>query len=196
MDTGYNISDIFKKYKDGQTLTSRELELYEEYKKDRHICEVTCTRRIADKDNILIYPEGAWNVTSRLTQTLFPGAARIAINGNGVIIPIGIVRDKKTYTVNIGSEMNVSGACESDVKDITKWLKENMSSLVGEIIFSSSDIVSRDSLGDSYQNELDFISDIMSESENGYTLDIIEKTRYNDPDYPENVFGFQYMKRL
>ena len=196
MDTGYNISDIFKKHKDGQPLTSRELELYEEYKKDRHICEVTCTRRIADKDNILIYPEGAWNVTPRLTQTLFPGAARIAINGKGVIIPIGIVRDKKTYMVNIGSEMNVSGACESDVKDITKWLKENMSSLVGEIIFSSSDIVSRDSLGDSYQNELDFVRDIMSESENGYTLDIIEKTRYNDPDYPENVFGSQYIKRL
>ena len=36
----------------------------------------------------------------------------------------------------------------------------------------------------------------LAESENGYTLDIIEKTRYNDPDYPENVFGFQYMKRL
>ena len=196
MDTGYNISDIFKKHKDGQPLTSRELELYEEYKKDRHICEVTCTKRIADKDNILIYPEGAWNVTPRLTQTLFPGAARIAVNGHGVIIPIGIVRDKKTYMVNIGSEMNVSGACESDVKDITKWLKENMSSLVGEIIFSSSDIVSRDSLGDSYQNELDFVRDIMSESENGYTLDIIEKTRYNDPDYPENVFGSQYIKRL
>ncbi len=195
MDTGYNISDIFKKYKDGQPLTSHELELYNEYKKDRHICEVVCTRRIANRDNILIYPEGAWNVTSRLTQTLFPGAARIAIKGNGVIIPIGIVRDKKTYTVNIGREMNVSGASESDVKDITKWLKENINSLVGEMIFSSSDIISRDSLGDSYQNELDFIRDIMSESENGYTLDIIEKTRYEDPDYPENVFGFQY-KRL
>ena len=47
-----------------------------------------------------------------------------------------------------------------------------------------------------YQNELDFVRDIMSESENGYTLDIIEKTRYNDPDYPENVFGSQYIKRL
>lgn len=196
VDTGYNISDIFRKHKDGQELTQKELELYEEYKKDRHICEVTCTKRVADKDNILIYPEGAWNVTPRLTQTLFPGAARIAVNGNGVIIPIGIVRDKKTYTVNIGSEMNVSGACESDIKDITSELKEKMNSLVGEIIFSSKDIVRRDSLKDPYQNELDFINDIMSESENGYTLDVIEKTRYYDPDYPENVFGFQHIKRL
>ena len=28
----------------------------------------------------------------------------------------------------------------------------------------------------------------MSESENGYTLDVIEKSRFNDPNYPENVF--------
>ena len=196
VDTGYNISDIFRKHKERQELTQKELELYKEYKKDRHICEVTCTKRIADKDNILIYPEGAWNVTPRLIQTLFPGAARIAVNGNGVIIPIGIVRDKKMYTVNIGNEMDVSGACESDIKDITSELKEKMNSLVGEIIFSSKDIVCRKSLKNSYQNELDFINDIMSESENGYTLDIIEKTRYDDPDYPENVFGFQHIKRL
>ena len=196
MDTGYNISNVFKKYKKGQTLTLQELELYEEYKMDRHICDVTCTKRIADKDNILIYPEGAWNVTPRLTQTLFPGAARIAVNGNGVIIPIGIVRDKKTYIVNIGSEINLTGACESDIKDITKSLKENMNSLVGEIIFSSKEIISRDSFKDSYQNELDFINDIMSESVNGYTLDVIEKTRYYDLDYPENVFGKQYIKKL
>ena len=119
-----------------------------------------------------------------------------AENGNGIIIPIGIVRDKKTYIVNIGSEMNVAGACESDIKDITECLKENMNSLVGEIIFSSKEIISRDSFKDSYQNELDFINDIMSESENGYTLDVIEKTRYDDHNYPENVFGKQYIKRL
>ena len=196
MDTGYNISELFKKHKEGQILTPHELELYDEYKKDRHICEVMCTKRIASKDNILIYPEGAWNITPRLTQTLFPGAARIAINGNGVIIPIGIVRDKKTYMVNIGSEIDISGACEKDVKDITKLLRENMSSLVGEIIFSSNNIISRNSLKDPYQNELDFINDIMSESSNGYTIDVIEKTRYNDPDYPENVFGQTYIKRL
>ena len=194
MDTGYNINDIFTKRKEGKKLKEHELELYDEYKKDRHICELTCTKRIANKDNILIYPEGAWNVTPRLTQTLFPGAARIAVNGNGVIIPIGIVRDKKIYTVNIGSEMDVSGANEKDIKDITAELKEKMNSLVGEIIFSSTNIVSRDSFKEPYQNELDLINDIMSESENGYTLDIIEKTRYNDPDYPENVY--KYIKRL
>ncbi|MBP3800172.1 MAG: hypothetical protein ILA19_04245 [Bacilli bacterium] len=196
MDTGYNIYNIFQKYKEGKLLTEQEKELYDEYKKDRHICEVTCTRRIANKDNILIYPEGAWNVTPRLTQSLFPGAARIAVNGNGVIIPIGITRDSKKYTVNIGKEIDVTGASEKDVKDITNLLKEKMNSLVGEIIFSQNKIISRASLKDPYQNELDFINNIMSESENGYTLDIIEKTRYYDSNSPENVVGINYTKRL
>lgn len=195
VDTGYNINEIFKKAKE-TTLTEEEQALYDEYKKDRHICEVTCTKRIANKDNILIYPEGAWNVTSRLTQTLFPGAAKIAVNGNGVIVPIGIVRDNKKYTVNIGKEMDVEGATLSDVKDITKELQERINSLVGEIVFSSNEVVPRSTLKTALENEMEFMKNIMSESENGYTLDVIEKTRYFDLNYPENVFGKKYVKGL
>lgn len=196
VDTGYNIYDIFRKHQRGETLSAEEQALYDEYKKDRHICEDMCTRRIANRDNILIYPEGAWNVTSRLTQSLFPGTARIAVKGNGVIIPIGILRNKKKYTVNIGKEMDVAGADDSDVKDITKELKENMDSLVGEIIFSGDKTIARKSLGTPAQNENDFINDIMSESENDYTLDAIEKSRYYDSDAPENVFETKDRKRL
>ena len=188
MDTGYQIADIFKKVQDGIELTNEELALYKEYKKDRHICESVCTKRISNKENILIYPEGAWNITSRMVQSLFKGAARIAINGNGVIVPIGIVRDKLNYTVNIGSEFDVSGAQASDAEDITNELKEKISSLVGEIIFNENKILKRNELGTPSQNEIDFINDIMSESENGYTKEVIENTRYNDPLYPENVF--------
>lgn len=197
MDTGYNIFDIMQKQKKGEKLTQEEFDLFNEYKTDRHICEIYCTKRVARKDNILIYPEGAWNVTPRLTQTLFPGTARIAINGDGVIIPVGIVRDGKKYFVNIGSEFDISGASETDVKDISNKLKELLNSLKGEIIFNDTNkIISRDSLKTSYENEIDFINDIMSETSNGYTLDIIEKTRYHDPDYPENVFGKKLSKKL
>ena len=196
VDTGYQISDIFDKHRKGLELTEEEQKLYDEYKKDRKISEITATKRIALKDNILIYPEGAWNITPRLTQTLFPGAARIAINGNGLLVPIGIVRDNKKYTVNIGSEIDLTGAEEKDAKDVTDLLRDRMNSLTGEIIFSGKEIIPRESLKDPYQNELDFIESIMSESENGYTIDIIEKTRYKDPNYPENIIGNYYTKRL
>ena len=62
-------------------------------------------------------------------QPLFNGAARIAINGNGVLVPIGIIRENKRYIVNIGNYFNVEGAQDSDVKDVTRELKELIYSL-------------------------------------------------------------------
>ena len=38
--------------------------------------------------------------------------------------------------------------------------------------------------------------DIMSETTNGYTIDVIEKSRFFDQNYPENVFGKTLTKRL
>lgn len=187
LDTGYQIADIFKKKINGEELSLKEQALYDEYKKDRFIGEDTCTKRVLNKDNILIFPEGAWNVTPRIVQPIFDGAARIAINGNGFIVPIGIVRDNKKYAVNIGSEMDIDGATVSDTKDITKELREKMCSLVGEIIFNDNKINSRSEMGTPEENELAFINDIMRESENGYTLDVIENTRYYDKNAPENV---------
>ena len=188
LDTGYQIADIFKKKINGEELSLKEQALYDEYKKDRFIGEDTCTKRVLNKDNILIFPEGAWNVTPRIVQPIFDGAARIAINGNGFIVPIGIVRDNKKYTVNIGKEMNIDGATVSDTKDVTKELREKMCSLVGEIIFNDNKINSREEMGTPEENELAFINDIMRESENGYTLDVIENTRYYDKNAPENVY--------
>ena len=188
LDTGYQIANIFKKKINGEELSLREQALYDEYKKDRFIGEDTCTKRVLNKDNILIFPEGAWNVTPRIVQPIFDGAARIVINGNGFIVPIGIVRDNKKYVVNIGSEMDIDGATVSDTKDITKELREKMCSLVGEIVFDGDKINSREDMGTPEENELAFINDIMRESENGYTLDVIENTRYYDKNAPENVF--------
>ena len=90
-----------QKLKNGEDISLEDRNLIDEYKTDRHICQIICENRIKNKDNILIYPEGAWNITPRLTQKLFPGAAKMAVNGDGVIVPIGVIRDKRKYTVNI-----------------------------------------------------------------------------------------------
>lgn len=195
-DTGYQVFDIMMKQKAGQPITQAEEELLKEYKKDRQIGEINCIKRVQNKDNILIFPEGAWNVTDRLTQTLFPGAARIAIKGNGVIIPIGIIREKKKYIVNIGKEFDVTGATIADVNNITSELKERINSLKGEIIFDDlSNVVSRTTFKSPEENIRENMEDIMSETTNGYTLDVIEKTRYYDPNYPENVFGLKLTRK-
>ena len=76
-------------------------------------------------------------------------------------------------------------------------MKELLNTLKGEIIFSNIDnISSRETLGTFSEIEKSFIEEIMAETTNGYTVDVIEKTRFYDPDYPENVFkGYTYQKK-
>ena len=196
-DTGYQTFDAHMAQKSGKVITEQEKKSIEGYKIDRAIGEKNCIKRVQNGDNILIYPEGAWNITDRLTQTLFPGTARIAINGNGIIIPIGIIRNDKTYIVNIGRELDVTGANLTDVANITLELKELLNSLKGEIIFHDlSKIIPRSTFKSPEENIKHNIDDIMSESTNGYTIDVIEKTRYFDLNYPENVIGNTLTKKL
>ena len=197
VDTGYQIFDLIMKQKNGEQISEEEKSIIEEYKNDRHICEAICTSRIEKKDNILIYPEGAWNITDRLMQPLFNGAARIAINGNGVLVPIGIIRENKTYIVNIGNYFSVEGAQESDVKDVTRELKELIYSLKGEIVFADENQIHKRSEFKSPEENIQAnIGDIMSETTNGYTIDVIKKSRFYDPDAPENVFDQTLCKKL
>ena len=193
-DTGYQVQEIRRRLKNGDSVSKEELALYYSYKNDRHIAELNCTKRVAMGDSIFINPEGAWNITDRITQPIYDGAARIAISGKGVINPIGVIRDRKTYKVNIGSEMDVTGAQISDVKDVSKQLFENINSLVGEMIFYESENkppeLKRGELGNASDLLDAHIADIMSEEANGYTRDIIEATRCEDPDRPENVMGY------
>ena len=180
--------NLIQKQKNGENLSDSDKKLIEEYKIDRNLCQETCIRRVKNKDNILIYPEGAWNITPKLTQPLFKGTARIAVRGDGIIIPVGIIRDNKKYIVNIGKNFDVSGAGEKDIDDITTELKEKINSLKGEIIFSNDKIMKRSSMKSPKENEREFKEDIMRETTNGYTEEVIEKSRYYDKDAPENVF--------
>lgn len=190
-DTGYQELENMKKLKLGEKIPDDDYNLIKEIKEDRHICEETCIKRLKNHDNILIYPEGAWNITAKLTQPLFTGTARMAIKGDGLIMPIGIVRDNKVYTVNMGEPISVKGADaenKKDVQDITNELHEKINSLKGEIIFDDKrPVLKRDDFGTPEENLRAFIDDIMSETTNDYTEDVIEGSRFFDKDAPENV---------
>ncbi len=212
-DTGYQAADIFEKHRLGIPLTKEEEAIYLEYKKDREIGEDTCTKRVQRGDNILIYPEGAWNYTWRVIQQTYKGTARIAQRGNGILVPIGVLRDGLSYSVNLGKEMNIDGAQENDINDINKELRERIGSLNYEMIFNPKSIfisytdsdevfninlgeVSRKELGTFEEISQAFKDDILKESANGYGEEAIEATRYHDSNAPENVlFGPQYVKK-
>lgn len=70
---------------------------------DRYISELSMIDVLEHKVNGLIYPEGFWNVTSNeLMMDLYPGAIRMAIYGDAVIVPCCIEKYDKYFFVNIG----------------------------------------------------------------------------------------------
>ncbi len=186
VDTGYQVADIRKKIKNNESITSEEQELYDSYKTDRHMCLEYCKNYLKNKDNIIIYPEGAWNTTDKITTKFFTGAASMAIDTDSELVPIGMVRDNKSYTAMIGENINVHGATSKDAKDVTRELQEKVNELVWKII-ATRPLTKRSTLGTNEELNKENIESIMSESDDEYTLDVIEKSRYEDTDSPEYV---------
>lgn len=68
--------------------------------------------------DLLIYPEGAWNITeNQVVMPLYTGTAEMAIRTGAEIIPIAIEQGGKRYYANIG-ENHIAGRCSAD---ISRW---------------------------------------------------------------------------
>lgn len=130
-------------------LTKEEQALYQEYKDDRKIALEMCIKRLQRGDDILIFPQGAYYYRSGFSDRYYDGASRILIEGNGLLCPVGVTFDSKSMTavnnspllVNIGKEIDISGAQPSDIKDITKEYGYNMQCLLAEMRKTNPDKV-------------------------------------------------------
>lgn len=78
-------------------------------KADRFIGKETCVKWLAQGGNLLIFPEGAWNVMESLpVMPLYSGAAEMAIRTGAEIVPLAIERYGQNYTINIGRNISAS----------------------------------------------------------------------------------------
>lgn len=76
-------------------------------KEDRLIVKESCVKLLKQGENLLIYPEGAWNITSnQVVMKLFTGDVEMAIRGEAQIVPIAMENQGNTYYVNIGKNID------------------------------------------------------------------------------------------
>lgn len=162
------------------------LKLLLDYKMDRHISGEMCLKHLKEGLNILIYPEGAWNLSPNILITkLFTGTAKMSMEGNADIIPIGIVKDGKRYIVNIGK--NIDASMYKDIHVLTSDLRDAMCTLKWQIMEKESSLVRSSLLPTA---EEDYIAEIMSETTNGYDIDVMNQSRYIDSmPSADEVFG-------
>ncbi len=180
------IIDAISRAYNFELIDTDNLKLLLDYKMDRHISGEVCLKHLKEGLNILIYPEGAWNLSPNvLTTKLFTGTAKMSIEGCADIIPIGIIKDGKRYIVNIGK--NIDACNYQDARLLTSDLRDAMSTLKWQIMEKESSLA-RDTL--SPTAERDYVEEIMSETTNGYDINVINQSRFIDSmPSADEVFG-------
>lgn len=159
-------------------------------KDDRHLSLETMCKLLNHGANIQIYPEGAWNLQkNEPVMKLYTGAVEAAIRTGAEIIPVAIEQYDKRYVVNIGKNIDLKDKQISDKRELTDELRNIMCTLKWEI-WEQQGIYERKEIPENWYNE--FVENIMKDSDNGYTLEEIERTRYKNKKNvsKEEVFSF------
>lgn len=191
-----------------------------ESKEDRHIAKETAIETLKQGHNLLIYPEGVWNLTSNLLMLpLFPGIIEMARETGCDIVPVAIERYDKEYKINIGSEFDVNSYLKSGLTEdeIRIKLRDEMATLKWDIMQTIPKLstaedgyynTARSELGE-YDEELKkFQTERLKEWSNPktgepyYNKDIIKERTYREKDtytgfrvsLPEDAFS--YMKKI
>ena len=107
-------------------------------KTDRFIAKNRAVELLKNGGDLLIYPEGAWNITENLpVMKLYTGTIKMAMETNAEIIPIAIEQYDDTFYVYDGVEI-----CLSSLSNLTYSLYKSSHRpnlwLVGALYFCVS----------------------------------------------------------
>lgn len=163
-------------------------------KRDRHISKETCIKLLQQGGNLLIFPEGAWNISENLpVMKLFTGTSEMAIRTGAEIVPVAIEQYGKKFIANIGTNISCSDYELSQKQALTDLLRDAMCTLKWEIIERYA-AVSRSDISPDYWDN--FLLGIEAQMSNSYTLEDIEITRYRDKHITEPSEAFEHLQQL
>lgn len=145
-------------------------------KNDRYIAKERAIELLKNGGDLLIYPEGAWNITENLpVMKLYTGTIKMAIETNAEIIPIAIEQYDDTFYVNIGKNIKVNS--NGSVKEQNLDLRDALATLKWEI-WEGRGMQPRESINQSFVDS--FKQSIVDKCEYGFTIDDVYATMYKD----------------
>lgn len=157
-------------------------------KEDRQIAYKRAIELLKMKKNLLIFPEGAWNVSANLpVMKLFNGTTRMALETGAEIVPMALEQYDKTFYVNIGENLSFPQSSVITVNDYTSILRDALATLKWEI-WEKYGQCHREDIPAHYEDS--FVTSIMNRSDYAYDVNDIYETLYVDKKItrPEDVW--------
>ncbi len=167
-------------------------------KEDRKLASEVMVELLQQNGNVLIYPEGAWNITeNEIVMKLFVGTVKAAIQGKADIIPVAVEYYGNDYFVNIGKNIDTSNMKIGDVREESDKLRDVMATLkwdIWEYVVARNGLFKRSSLPNNCREI--FLEEIMKDSDNGYTVDVINNTRFIDKEIVTADEAFEHLAQI
>jgi len=133
---------------------------------DRKIAYNRSIELLNNNGNLLIYPEGAWNVSPNvIVMKLFTGTVRLAKETGADLIPIAIEQYGDKFYFNIGEDYRVPKDTTLSNQELTDDLRDKLATLKWKIIETQPTLM-RNEVHDNYLNE--FQSEIVERCNYGY----------------------------
>lgn len=145
-------------------------------KNDRNIAYKRALELLRRNGNLLIYPEGAWNITDNLpVMGLYKGVINMAKETGAEIVPIAIEQYNNNFYVNIGTNYSISD--KKDIKEANKDLRDKLATLKWEI-FEKQGVSLRADVPNSYSDI--FKQSIIDRCGYGFTIEDVYRTMYKE----------------
>ncbi len=104
-------------------------------KEDRSIAYERSLELLNRGGNLLIYPEGAWNVSpNAIVMKTFAGTVRIAQSTGAEIVPIGMEQYGNTFYICIGQNHLIPRDDQASVDELNTRLRDCLASLKWDVM--------------------------------------------------------------
>ncbi len=161
-------------------------------KMDRFIAKKRAIELLNKNGNLLIFPEGAWNITSNLlVMDLYKGAVSMARETGADIIPVAIEQYDNDFFVSIGKNIIMEEYNTLSLEELNIILRDSMGTQKWYIIEKHPQ--SRKNLN---IDEKDFAQSIVDKCPYGFTTQDVEKTRYIDKDKVVLQKPYGFVKKM
>lgn len=162
-------------------------------KQDRQICKERSINILNSGGNVLMFPEGAWNISpNQIVYYMYYGAVDMAMQTNSQIVPVGVIRDDNKYYVNIGENIDI-GDYGSDKRELTFLLRDMMASLQWQAMELLPKLQHKD-IDNNYYSQ--WVNEIVDNQTATYSVEEVYETRFNPNYITDYEQAFEHINKI